>query len=287
MHDANVSMLPIDKIDTTLRLKRGGHDEITVARLTGSIKRCGVLNPVLVMKRPAGDGTHDLISGLHRLSGARRAGQDEIPARILAESDEITLELLLDAVDEDTARKTIQPLELAELIEAMKAKGMPNGEIMSYLHMTKGHLNNLVRLLELPEEVKGMIQRGDLPLAKARTLAALKDLEKDERIISLAEETIDRGETCAKFNERVQDIKTRFTETPAVHRKEQELNVLHRIKHQGDRLLDTARPLVNGKYSVEEVAEILRPLHRQIGIILEKAQNNEPGVQADQNGDET
>lgn len=281
MNSFRIEMLPVDRIDTALRLQRGSADRETIERLVPSIGRAGLLNAILVIQRLNEEAVYDLISGLHRFEAAKRVGLTEIPARVLAEGNGITRELLLDAVDEDTARKTIHPLELAEMIKAMEDLGMATQEVREHLHLSKSHVNNLTRLLVLPSDVCDMIRADTLALAKGRALAGIQELglphdQLQETIRELAATTTP-AETCADFNNRVQSYKAERMRRPAIRRARRQVMEISQIERQADRWMAAVEAAAANPEHAAQLSEILETLQTRMAAVSGVATGRQGG----------
>lgn len=185
-------------------------------------------------------------------------------------------------------RKT-HPMEIAEMVTAMKERGMPRSEIQNHLGMSRCHINNLVRLLHLPAEIQAMIRNDQLPLAKGRALAGLQELGLPENELhdvmrGLVAETTP-SETCASFNRRIQDLKAARMGHPQFHHQHQRLAEIVQVERQVDRLMNKLKcPLGD---DAAAVAEILQPLQNQIEDILKNSQCEDSGNERDQQDQET
>jgi ParB family transcriptional regulator, chromosome partitioning protein len=143
------------------------------AGLADSIKAQGVVQPVLVRPRPAGG--YELIAGERRWRAAREAGLVTVPAVIRAADDRDTL--LLGLV-ENVAREALSPVEEARAYAVLVDEfGLGLGEIGERVGRSKPAVSNRLRLLELPDDVLGMLDRQLLSEGHARAVLAVPDHE--------------------------------------------------------------------------------------------------------------
>jgi ParB family transcriptional regulator, chromosome partitioning protein len=159
--------LPVDAIDPNPSQPRGRVDEGDLAALAASIRASGVLQPILVT--PAGDDArHRLIAGERRWRAARLAGLERVPAVVREADDRERLEF---ALVENLAREDLTPIEVAQACACLiEDFGQSHGELAGRLGRSRPAVSNLVRLLELPEEIQDMIAAGLLSEGHGRAI---------------------------------------------------------------------------------------------------------------------
>jgi ParB family transcriptional regulator, chromosome partitioning protein len=141
------------------------------AGLADSIKAQGVVQPVLV--RPRAAGGYELIAGERRWRAAREAGLETLPAVVRTADDRDSL--LLGLV-ENVAREALSPVEEARAYAVLVDEfGLSLGEIAERVGRSKPSVSNRLRLLELPDEVLGMLDRQLLSEGHARAVLAVPD----------------------------------------------------------------------------------------------------------------
>jgi len=162
--------LPIGLIDRNPFQPRQEFDPAELASLAESLVSHDLLQPIVV--RLKGE-RYELISGERRLRAAAQAGWDTIPAQIREADDRLVAEL---AIVENMQRQDLNALEKAisfqRYLEQHKAT---QGELAERIKVDRSTIANLVRLLELPEEVKNAIHAGELTAGHARALLPLGD----------------------------------------------------------------------------------------------------------------
>jgi ParB family chromosome partitioning protein len=155
-------------------------DEEKIAELAASIKKDGLLQPILV--RPYGDG-YQIVAGERRYQASKKAGLVSIPVRILEVDDVQAQEI---ALIENLQRDDLNPIEEAwgyrRLMEDGNYKQKDLAEIMSKNPST---ISNALRLLDLPDEVQELMYDGKLSAGHARAVLSLP-VENEERRIALA-----------------------------------------------------------------------------------------------------
>ena len=163
--------LPVTDVHPNPRQPRRRFEPEAHAGLADSIKAQGVVQPVLVRPRPGGG--YELIAGERRWRAAREAGLETVPAVIRVADDRDTL--LLGLV-ENVAREALSPVEEARAYAVLVDEfGLALGEIGERVGRSKPSVSNRLRLLELPDEVLGMLDRQLLSEGHARAVLAVPD----------------------------------------------------------------------------------------------------------------
>src|SRR6476659_1047351 len=170
---AELAELPVDAIHPNPRQPRRRFDSEAGAGLADSVRAQGVVQPVLV--RPRAAGGYELIAGERRWRAARDAKVAAVPAVVRDADDRDTL--LLGLV-ENVAREDLSPIEEARAFAVVLDEfGLSLGELAEQVGKSKPAVSNRVRLLELPEDVLKMVERGQLSEGHARAVLAVPDHE--------------------------------------------------------------------------------------------------------------
>lgn len=142
-------------------------DEAALAALAESISTSGVVQPVVV--RPAdASGAHELIAGERRWRAAGRAGLEAIPALVRDADDRERLEL---ALVENMVREDLNAIEVATACAVLiEDFGLSHAEVARRLGRSRPAVSNLLRLLELPDDVQSLVVDGDLSEGAARAV---------------------------------------------------------------------------------------------------------------------
>ena len=137
-----------------------------------SIQEVGVLQPIVVRKVGGG---FELIAGERRLRAAKKAGLATIPA-IVRESDDS--ESLREALIENIHREDLNPIELAEAFrELLEELGLKQETLAERLGVSRSHVANTIRLLQLPAEVQTRLAEGKIQAGHGRALLSLVDAD--------------------------------------------------------------------------------------------------------------
>lgn len=191
--------LPIDLISTNPNQPRRRFDQDALAALASSLGEQGVLQPVLV--RPRAGGRYELVAGERRWRAAEIAGMQTIPALVREREDAETLEL---ALIENMAREDLTPVEEARACTALVEElGLTREEVGRRVGRGRVAVSNLMRLLDLPDEVIDLVQDGRLSEGHGRALLLADDHSARRR---LAREAIAQG-----WSVRVTEARARET----------------------------------------------------------------------------
>ena len=174
-----VYTLEVGKLHAGKYQPRTKFNDSALNELSESIRQNGIMQPVIV--RPsAKDGMYEIIAGERRWRAAQLAKLKEVPVIIRELTDKQALEL---ALIENIQRQDLTPLDEANgyqrLIEEFD---YTQEELASSVGKSRSHVANLLRLLSLPEEVRDMMDNGELTMGHARALIGLPnaaDLARD------------------------------------------------------------------------------------------------------------
>ncbi len=179
------SNIPVSKIVPNRFQPRTRFDHAELHQLTASVRREGVLMPILV--RPTGDGGYELIAGERRWRAAQAAGLLEIPAVVREVDDLQALEL---AIIENEQRDDLTAIESARAYKRMMDEfGCTQQQVAERIGVSRVHVSNTIRLLQLPEAVQEMIEKREMTMGQARPLVGLER----RRAEFLARECVARG----------------------------------------------------------------------------------------------
>lgn len=163
---------------------RGYFDEDKLNELVRSIKENGVIQPILVRTEDT-EGRYQIIAGERRWRACKQAGLEKIPAVIKELSDREALEV---ALVENIQRQSLTPIEEAEGYKKLLEEfSYTQEKLASNLGKSRSHISNMLRLLNLPDEIKDIINTGALSMGHARALV------NAENPIELAYKIIEEG----------------------------------------------------------------------------------------------
>jgi ParB family transcriptional regulator, chromosome partitioning protein len=163
--------LPVELIVPNPKQPRRHFDEDALQALAGSLGERGVLQPVLVRSKPG--GTYELVAGERRWRAAQIAGLEKIPALVRPRGDAEALEL---ALIENMAREDLNPVEEARACAALVEElGLTREEVGRRVGRGRVAVSNLVRLLDLPDEVLEQLEQRSLSEGHGRALLLAED----------------------------------------------------------------------------------------------------------------
>ncbi len=160
--------LPLARLVPNKDQPRKNFDPEQLAELADSVKRNGVLQPILVRKM--GD-RYQIVAGERRYQAAKLAGLDEVPVLIREISDDEVLQL---ALIENLQRSDLDPIDEAMGYKALiETQGMTQEELGSILSKSRSAVANALRLLDLPTEVQEMVTKGLITAGHGRAILAV------------------------------------------------------------------------------------------------------------------
>jgi len=183
----NVFYIEVNKIKPNPNQPRHDFDKDGLKELATSIKKYGVLQPLLVSKieRETDRGLdveYELITGERRLRAAKMAGLPHVPAIIKDNFDESRLKLEV-ALVENLQREDLNPMEEAEAYARLaKEFNLTQKDIASKVAKSREVVANAVRLLDLPADIKEGLRSGKITRTHARALLSFKDEAKQREM---------------------------------------------------------------------------------------------------------
>lgn len=176
--------------------------------LAESVQKYGVLQPIIVRPSQLIDDTYEIIAGERRWRAAKLAGLDEIPAVVLDGDD---LKIAQVSIIENIQREDLNPIEEALAYRGLMDRfDLTQDQVSKQVGKSRSAIANLLRLLDLPEEVLEMLKNGELSAGHAR---ALLGLENEETVIMLAHKIIEKDLSVREVENTVKRLNTVPDET--------------------------------------------------------------------------
>lgn len=195
-----LKLIPIAQVARNPFQPRTEFNVEDLVELQESLKASGLLQPITVRRRPGKDG-FELIAGERRLRAALKLGWKEIPA-IIREIDDKTLLTL--ALVENLQRTDLNPIEEGEGYHRLSHDfGLTQQQIAETVGKDRTTIANMLRVLQLPESVRKLLQDGKLSMGHAKVLLGLDDSEK---IVTLATEIVREGLTVRELEQRLRQV---------------------------------------------------------------------------------
>ncbi len=250
---------PVEAIPANPRQPRRRFEPEAGAGLADSIRREGVLVPVVV--RPRAAGGYELIAGERRWRAAREAGVASVPALVREAGDRESLVL---ALVENVAREQLSAVEEARAYAVLLDEfELSLGDVAERVGRSKPSVSNRLRLLELPEEVLWMLVRGELTEGHARAVLALPDHDARRR---LARRIVRDGLSVRAAERAAQDGGA--ARRPRAQASRVDPALAERVRAAAERLTGLPTRIAGGRVELcfesetqlEELAEVLEAL---------------------------
>jgi ParB family chromosome partitioning protein len=224
--------LNCDAIDRNPYQPRQSFDEAEIADLADSIRTHGILQPLIV--RRLGE-RYELVAGERRLRAAQAADWRQVPVQIREVDDRQMAEL---AIVENVQRKDLNAIEKAESFERyIQQYQCTQEELAVRVQIDRSTVANLIRLLELPAEVKRMVQEGDITQGHARALLPLGDeqeqidfarrIKKESMSVRLTEQAV-QDRICALDGEQLRIVDADVNSRPVAKPRNEQIAMLTR-----------------------------------------------------------
>jgi ParB family chromosome partitioning protein len=255
--ESELAHLPVETIHPNPRQPRKRFDHESTSALADSIRAQGLVQPVVVRPREAGG--FELIAGERRWRAAREARIPTVPALVRAADDRDTL--LLGLV-ENVAREELSAVEEARAYALLLDEfGLSLGELAERVGKAKPTVSNRLRLLELPDDVLALVERGDLTEGHARAVLAVPDQDGRRR---LARQIVRRGMSvrAAERSARWAGARTKPRKVPKV-----DPALAERARKAAERATGFPARIVAGKLEIPfteetELEELVEALER-------------------------
>jgi len=189
--------IPISAIRPNAYQPRRTFSEAAIRELAASIREVGILQPLVI--RPV-EGGFELIAGERRLRAAREAGLERVPVLIREAADNESMEL---ALVENLQRQDLNPIETANAYQAlMEGFGLTKEQLALRLGKSRAAVTNTLRLNQLPQHVRRLVEEGQLSEGHAR---ALLGLGSEDRMLTLAERILTERLSVRRTEELVRE----------------------------------------------------------------------------------
>lgn len=182
---AGVYTLAVNKLHPGKYQPRTQFNEATLGELAESIRKNGIMQPIIVRASKKQNGKYEIVAGERRWRAAQLAELKEVPVLIREIHDKQALEL---ALVENIQRQDLSPIEEANgyqrLIEEFE---YTQEELASTIGKSRSHIANLLRLLSLPDEIREMLENNELTMGHARALIGVPNA------VQLARDIVRKG----------------------------------------------------------------------------------------------
>ena len=180
-------MLRISAVEPRHDQPRKTFDRESLEALAESVQKYGVLQPIIVRPNQIIDDTYEIIAGERRWRAAKLAGLDEIPAVILDGDD---LKIAQVSIIENIQREDLNAVEEALAYQGLMDRfGLTQDQVSKQVGKSRSAIANLLRLLDLPEEVLVMLKNDEISAGHARALLGLED---EANMVVLAQKIVEK-----------------------------------------------------------------------------------------------
>jgi len=216
--DGSLRMLPVDIIQRGKYQPRVDMHQESLQELADSISAQGVVQPIVV--RTIGEGRYEIIAGERRWRASQMAGLHEIPAVVREVEDRAAIAI---ALIENIQREDLNPLEEARALERLiREFEITHEQAAQAVGRSRAAVSNLLRLLDLDDAVKKMVESGKLEMGHARALLALTGAKQ----IEAAHQVVSRGLTVRATEGLVKSLQRPRGMKPAAIKKDANIQQL-------------------------------------------------------------
>ncbi|MGK9066424.1 ParB/RepB/Spo0J family partition protein [Stutzerimonas chloritidismutans] len=220
--ERDLHQLPVDLIQRGKYQPRRDIDPVTLEELANSIRTQGVMQPIVV--RSIGGDRYEIIAGERRWRASQLAGLDRVPAIVREVTDEAAIAM---ALIENIQREDLNPIEEAFALQRLQQEfQLTQQQVADAVGKSRVSVSNLLRLINLPDEIKTLLSHGDLEMGHARALLGLPT----EQQVEGARHVVARGLTVRQTEALVRQWlsskpspKTEMRNDPDIVRLEQKL----------------------------------------------------------------
>ena len=229
--------LPVSSIEPNRNQPRKTFDKAELEELADSIKRYGVIQPLIVQKK---NDYYEIIAGERRWRAAKLAKIKEVPVVIKDYEPQVASEI---ALIENLQRSDLNPIEEAKAYkDLIEEYDLRQEDVATRLSKSRSAITNSMRLLNLSENVQGMIEAGDLQMGHARALLGLENEDLQEKT---AKTVVDKGLSVRDTEKLVKNI---------LHPKQKKLPIPNQNSAEMQRLAERLKEIFGTKVSINHKA---------------------------------
>lgn len=207
-----IASIAIDMLEPGPFQPRQTIDPENLDELADSIRRQGVLQPILVRSHPERPGHYQIIGGERRWRASQKAQLHEVPAHILELSDS---DAMAAALVENLQRADLNPIEEAEgFSRLMEDHSLTQDDLAGLIGKSRPHVANTLRLLRLPDTLRREVSRGRLTAGHARALLthpepvrAAREVIEKELSVRQTELLVQKATGGKRASSRVAEVK--------------------------------------------------------------------------------
>jgi len=238
--DDSLQYFPLDMIQPGKYQPRVDMSEDSLDELADSIRAQGLVQPIVV--RPINGGRYEIIAGERRWRASKLANLEMIPTLVRDVSDRSAIAM---ALIENIQRENLNPMEEANALYRLREEfSMTHQEAAEAVGRSRAAVSNLLRLRNLNDDVKRLVENGDIEMGHARALLALEGKLQSET----AGEIVEKGLSVRETEQLIRRLQKPAKEKP--HQSDALLDEIDKIeklisKKLGDRF--TVKHTASGK----------------------------------------
>ena len=257
--DESLQHFPLDIIQPGKYQPRIDMAEDSLEELADSIRSQGLVQPIVV--RSVDGGHYEIIAGERRWRASKMAGLETIPAIVREVSDRSAIAM---ALIENIQRENLNPMEEANALHRLREEfDLTHQEAAEAVGRSRAAVSNLLRLRNLNEDVKRLLENGDLEMGHARALLALEDEAQSNAASDIVEKGLSVRETEQLIRRLSQPKKEKPHQSDAMR---QELDKIEQLINNklGDRFALKHTASGKGKLVIDyaDVAELKNIVQR-------------------------
>lgn len=192
-----VKQIPLVQIGANPDQPRKTFSDAELSELAASIKEKGVLQPILLRAVTGRPYLYEIVAGERRFRASKLAGLNEIPALVKNITNENAMEI---ALIENVQRENLNPIEESAAYKNLMDKcGYELSDVSRLIGKSESYIRNALRLMSLPDDVKVLVEKGELSASHARTIAVA------ENPVALAHEIIENKMSVAETEKKVKN----------------------------------------------------------------------------------
>jgi len=219
--DDSLQYFPLDMMQPGKYQPRIDMSEESLDELADSIRAQGLVQPIVV--RPITGGRYEIIAGERRWRASKIAGLDTVPALVRDVSDRSAIAM---ALIENIQRENLNPMEEANALHRLREEfSMTHQEAAEAVGRSRAAVSNLLRLRNLNEDVKRLVENGDLEMGHARALLGLEGEAQSDA----AGDVVEKGLSVRETEQLIRRLLKPATEKP--HPSEALLEEINKIEY--------------------------------------------------------
>ena len=235
----NVVILKLSQVEPNKEQPRKSFDEEKLSALADSIKKHGVIQPIIV--KDMNNGYYRIVAGERRWRASRMAGLKELPA-IIRSYDELTT--MQVALIENLQREDLNPIEEAMCYKSLLEDfSLTQEQVSEQVGKSRSAVANSIRLLSLPDEVQKMLEKGLLSGGHARAVLAVND---DSDKLLLAQKIVENSLSVRQAEQLVKTLNAPKKEEELTKKSTQFEIQINEIQKRMAEVLGTKVKILNG-----------------------------------------